>query len=144
MKLNAIVLLAALAACSFSTAPTEVDVPSGLTPIPVTTDFEPAAWDEEPRVTFNAVPGGIRFAVERRHLCAMIADAGARSSLGNITIYATVNVNPAAMCAALATGTSEYEGVVPAQRNVSYVVTLYERVADGKARLIGRGTIIAQ
>jgi hypothetical protein len=144
MKHTPLILLAALAACSFSTAPTEVDVPSNLTPVPVTTDFEPAVWTDPPRVTFNAVPGGIRFAVERQHLCAMIAGAGARTQIGSINVYATVSHNPAAMCVALATGTSEYEGVVPAQRNVTYSVALYERVGDGRARLIGRATITAQ
>ena len=122
----------------------DVEIPDGLTPIELTTDTRDDTWTDPPRVTFTPVPAGIRVLVERQHLCAMIATAGSRELGGTIEVFASVSPHPAALCAAVVRGTSEYEGVVPAPRRILYRINVYESAGDGPARLIASTLIRPQ
>jgi hypothetical protein len=139
----AVLALAAAMACADSNVPTDVDVPAGLTPVELTTAFRnDFTWTDPPMVTFVRLGGGIRFHVARMTMCAMVASAGTVEVPGVITVYATVNHHPAAMCIAGIHGTSTYEGILPADTR-SYRVNVYERAGDGAAQLIGTAVVPA-
>ena len=134
--------------CGQPAAPEIIDIPDDLVPVTLVQGDVRAVnrAPEPPRVTLDAVSGGVRFQVTRAWLCAMLGSAGYRvESVGSstMTIVASVSANPAALCAAMV-GEQDYSGTVPATPGRSYDVRFYEQVADGPARLLATRRVIAQ